>query len=347
MQPQSLLLALAMLVASAVALPGGAPACAVNADVIRKGMGDQTGDRQFKITVDSMTYTPGMPINIKVESDNPSTKTHKGLLLYVEPANNAKQRIGKFVIPQGFKSNVDKCAPKGIAAGTDSIITHNSPADKMLDMPIQWTPDSNMGDIVVRAAVVGTGPTNWQIVTPITLKAAGGSSSAPASGSMYGGSMPSSSYGNGQPMRRCKKWRHKKSGGYGYGAMPATTVMADAAPASAAATTTMDAGYGSGAAMPTSMTMTDSAAPAATSAVSDSSSGYGSNGAAAGAAGASGSATDSAAASAAATSTPAADQASQGQQAAASTNGADAGVSPRALSTGLVVLAATLVTMLF
>ncbi|KNE65729.1 hypothetical protein AMAG_19200 [Allomyces macrogynus ATCC 38327] len=159
MHSKALFVTILALVASlTTALPNGAPACAINVQKITAGMGEPQGDRNFKhvLQASSVEYEPGKPLSLTVISTNGAIKTHKGLLLYVEPASGAKERIGQFKIPTGFKSNVDKCAALQIKAGADSIITHDSPADKPLGTAIEWTaPATDMGDLVIRAVVAG------------------------------------------------------------------------------------------------------------------------------------------------------------------------------------------------
>ncbi|ORZ31766.1 hypothetical protein BCR44DRAFT_101134, partial [Catenaria anguillulae PL171] len=156
MQSKTLLLALLALVASAVARPGGAPACGINEQRIQAGMGEPSGDRSFRLEASATEYTPGQPLTMKVTSTNAATRTYKGILLYVQPAAAANQRVGTFTIPQGHKDNTAPCAGANIQAGPGSVLTQSSSDDKPLGGDIVWTPpaDAN-GDMVVRAVVVG------------------------------------------------------------------------------------------------------------------------------------------------------------------------------------------------
>ncbi|KAI9219779.1 hypothetical protein BC828DRAFT_385228 [Blastocladiella britannica] len=276
MYSKSLLFALLALAASsvnvAVARPNGAPACIINEAKITAGMGAAAGDRNFKLTPSAMTYTPGQPITMKLTSDTAATKTFKGVMIYVQPASDAKKRVGSFKIPDGFHSNVDKCAAIQATGETDSVITHSSSADKQLGMDFTWTaPASAMGELHVMAIVAGTGPKNWQVLPMMKLMPAGGSGEMPASN---GG------YGTGGGQKRCKKWRTKTmmggsempaattpaAGGYGYGGSSPAVTSAPAeggmsAPASSdgAAPATSAAAEG---AAPTSAAPADGAAAA-------------------------------------------------------------------------------------
>ncbi|KAI9168367.1 hypothetical protein H9P43_007739 [Blastocladiella emersonii ATCC 22665] len=256
---KSILLALLALVATAAANPGGAPACAVNEQKITAGMGPPQGDLKFKLEASTTEYEPGKPIMMKVVSENPATKTHKGLLLYVEPANDAKKRVGTFKIPEGFKSNTDKCGALQVAAETDSVITHASPADKPLGAELMWTaPAAGMGDLTVRAVVAGTGGKNWQILQTVTLKQKGGSAAAPGGGYAGGGAA-------GGKRKVCKRWRKKGTGG-GASAAPAPSAPAADQPPMASSTSMAMSSSSSAAASATesaSASTTASAAPAA------------------------------------------------------------------------------------
>ncbi|KAJ3374261.1 hypothetical protein GGF31_007780 [Allomyces arbusculus] len=246
MHSKALFVTIFALVASlASALPNGAPACAINVQKITTGMGEPQGDRNFKLQASSMEYEPGKPLSLMVTSTNGAIKTHKGLLLYVEPASGAKERIGQFKIPTGFKSNVDKCAALQIKAGTDSIITHDSPADKPLGAAIEWTaPATDMGDLVVRAVVAGTGPKNWQVLDPVTLKPKGGMQATTTAMAPPMGTQPPN---GGEMTRKCKKWRKKGTGTtmpaeWPMPTSPAETKPAGELPASTIPPETMPAG---------------------------------------------------------------------------------------------------------
>ncbi|KAI9179164.1 hypothetical protein H9P43_005826 [Blastocladiella emersonii ATCC 22665] len=305
MNPKTVLFALLAVAASTTsALPGGAPACAINEAKITSGMGAPQGDRQFKLSASTTEYEPGKPITMKVVSDNAATKTYKGLLIYVEPAGDAKKRVGSFKIPEGFKSNVDKCGALQVTSDTDAVVTHSSPADKPLGAELVWTAPANaMGELTVRAVVAGAGPKNWQIVQTVTLKpkmggGAGaapappamggggyGSPAPPAHGGGYGTPAPPAAGGNGNggytpPMagkrKVCKKWRKKTGGGNvaptqpagegGYGSGGAVPTAAPA-PAPAPTQPAGEGGYGAGA--PPAATAPAADAPAATQPAAD------------------------------------------------------------------------------
>ncbi|KAJ3363484.1 hypothetical protein GGF32_004185 [Allomyces javanicus] len=253
MHSKALFVTILALVASLVnALPNGAPACAINVQKITAGMGEPQGDRNFKLQASSMEYEPGKPLSLMVTSTNGAIKTHKGLLLYVEPASGAKERIGQFKIPTGFKSNVDKCAALHIKAGTDSIITHDSPADKPLGAAIEWTaPATDMGDLVVRAVVAGAGPKNWQVLDPVTLKPKAGTTTTAMAPPMDTQPPMDTGYGNGNgggmTRKVCKKWRKKGTGTtmpaeWPMPTSPAETKPAEELPASTMPAETMPAG---------------------------------------------------------------------------------------------------------
>lgn len=187
-------LALVTLAASVAARPGGAPACAINAQRIQGGMGAPEGDRSFRLEASATEYIPGQPLNFRVTSTNPAVTTYKGILLYVQPATADNQRVGTFTIPQGHKDNMGLCAGANIQAGPGSVLTHSSSDNKALGANIVWTAPANIdGNLVVRAVIVGTGPKNWQILENLTLTRRGGTGLP--MGSLTGG------------RRKCKRWR--------------------------------------------------------------------------------------------------------------------------------------------
>lgn len=190
----------------AAAKPGGAPACAINAKNIEKGMGPPKGVRDFSVKAEMNSYEAGKKMTFTVNSA--TAKTFKGVLCYVMPKSNAMMRVGKFMIPSGLRTNVQTCAKIQAKADTDSVVTHSSSAAKPLPLKLEWmAPSTMMGDLELMCAMVGTGPSNWQILDPVILT---GTGTAPTGGS---GATGGAGTGGDMGMRKCKLWRKKGLGG--------------------------------------------------------------------------------------------------------------------------------------
>ncbi|KAJ3190148.1 hypothetical protein HDU85_000439 [Gaertneriomyces sp. JEL0708] len=181
----------ALFASSATALPGGAPKCAINPAII-SGAHKAPSDAGFKISASAGSYTPGQPMKITVEGGaNPIA----GLLMYATPGaaddaaaapNVAKQHVGVFNVPQGFRAQTaDICNAAGIQnEGPESTITHAGGADKGNRVEFDWTaPAADVGPITINAAVTSGGPGSpWQVVPIVTLQGAGGAGAGAGTG---------------------------------------------------------------------------------------------------------------------------------------------------------------------
>jgi hypothetical protein len=153
-----------------LARPDGAPACVIRPNNIAK-MGGQDTDLGYRIQPSTTTFTVGTPLEITIKGNAP----YKGLLMYVEGSKNSKLRLGNFEIPNGFKSNADKC-DADLVYNQFSVITHASPALKQANTAFTWVPDLCENGII-RAVIVGDSKEKWQILKPVEIKCASSNNS--------------------------------------------------------------------------------------------------------------------------------------------------------------------------
>ncbi|KAI9137881.1 hypothetical protein BKA69DRAFT_1041354 [Paraphysoderma sedebokerense] len=217
------------LVATALARPNGAPACLLNEQAVTAGMGPPTNlNMKLEVVGNGASYTAGQAMKFRLTGAN----SYKGILLYAESkAAKNVERLGVWGVGNGLRSNDGTCAAKSIKAAPNSIITHDSPADKPTAQDFMWTPDRNVGDIVIRG-VVATGPKSWQVLNEINLSGQG-TYSTPCTKSQTPTPTPPSA-------RKCKKWKKKSAYGttpnYGApGAAPGSPGYNPGAPGSAPA----------------------------------------------------------------------------------------------------------------
>ncbi|KAI9593994.1 hypothetical protein BDF19DRAFT_143228 [Syncephalis fuscata] len=135
-------------------------------------MGGQSQDLGYRLVPESMTFQVGQPLKIQIK--NPAS--YRGLLMYVQGANDEKIRNGNFEIPAGFKSNRPNC-DADLTVGPNGVITHSSADPKPGDAIFTWTPD-RCEDSVVRAVVVGGAKDFWQVLPDVKITCA--STSSPA-----------------------------------------------------------------------------------------------------------------------------------------------------------------------
>jgi hypothetical protein len=96
-----------------------------------------------------------------------NSASYRGILMYVQGANNDKIRNGNFEIPKGFKSNKSNC-DADLTVGENGVITHSSPDPKPGNTIFSWTPD-RCEDSILRAVVVGDARDLWQILPDVKI----------------------------------------------------------------------------------------------------------------------------------------------------------------------------------
>ncbi|KND00023.1 uncharacterized protein SPPG_04369 [Spizellomyces punctatus DAOM BR117] len=178
------LFAALLLSGSALALPTGAPKCAINPAVITAAHQAPSPAAGYKISASAKSYTPGQPLTITIAG---TTTPIAGTLLYATPGtqqdaglapNNGKEHVGVFKVPAGFRAQTaticDAAAIKNDAP--ESTITHANPTPKGNSVTFEWTaPATASGPISFNAAVAGGAPgAPWQVLDVLTLQSAGG-----------------------------------------------------------------------------------------------------------------------------------------------------------------------------
>ncbi|KAJ3261195.1 hypothetical protein HK103_006504 [Boothiomyces macroporosus] len=159
---------IAVLLASAFALPNGSPICSIDETKIsRMGAQENLGYSIVTKATNQNTFTFTIA--------NPKITNFKGVLMYVVSASNPSVHLGKFTISEAkFK----ECTA-GVAAG--STITHANPNPVPLSTTFTWTAntaDLAHNDLVVRAVVAtyahgqASGPANWKHVADAPIKKA-------------------------------------------------------------------------------------------------------------------------------------------------------------------------------
>lgn len=192
------------LAGSAVALPGGAPGCNVMGVAKMTGGENMTQDLGYTIAAPA-TYTAGDMIELTV--NNADGMDINGLLIYAEPMNDPKARVGTFMDFNEDNWQPGKCpdeCPDGICA-----LTHTNPDGKPSPLTLNLQlPETDMGDLVIRAAVAQNAKT-YQILDDVTIASAGGED--------LGAVDPVPGVDPGvcecQPVRRCKKFKNGASPG--------------------------------------------------------------------------------------------------------------------------------------
>ncbi|KAJ3409651.1 hypothetical protein HDV05_004309 [Chytridiales sp. JEL 0842] len=183
-----LLLTLALLSFSpstTLALPNGAPRCAINPQVIQAEHGAPAQNAGFTITASSTTYTPGGP-PIQITYQGPAQI--QGILSYVQANSNPNSHVGQFNLASSglpLRTQTPAICTTGnitneaASAGVTSTFTHSQPLrmSQRGGFTIQWTPPAtNVGPVTLRG-VMTEGSTNsrWMVMPDVALVPAGGS----------------------------------------------------------------------------------------------------------------------------------------------------------------------------
>ncbi|TPX60281.1 hypothetical protein SpCBS45565_g07555 [Spizellomyces sp. 'palustris'] len=177
-------IAAVLLSGSALALPTGAPKCAINPAVISAAHQAPSPAAGYKISASAKSYTPGQPLTITIAG---TTTPIAGTLLYATPGtqqdaslapNNGKEHVGVFKVPTGFRAQTaaicDAATIKNEAP--ESTITHANPTPKGNSVAFEWTPPAAaVGPISFNAAVAAGAPgAPWQVLDVLTLQPSGG-----------------------------------------------------------------------------------------------------------------------------------------------------------------------------
>ncbi|KAL2911728.1 hypothetical protein HK105_208785 [Polyrhizophydium stewartii] len=147
----------AALLGSVLALPSGAPKCAINATVIAAAHGKQP-DASLGYGV-SVKMTGDSVFEVRV-TNSAGRKAFQGILMYVNPADSPKTHLGKFDIDMSmFRfQTADICNAANIKGALEATFTHSSAAKKPIDSTVfKWSPlaaDMAMTDSVVLSVAI-------------------------------------------------------------------------------------------------------------------------------------------------------------------------------------------------
>ncbi|KAJ3079180.1 hypothetical protein HK102_003973 [Quaeritorhiza haematococci] len=170
---------LLILASPALALPNGAPKCALNPQVVANGHETAPNPAMgYGIQV-SGPISPGQRVNFTV-TNNAGRNTFNGILMYVQ-GQNPSIHIGKFVnLNTNFfrpqRPNI--CAAANLRGDLLATITHANPNPKPIADSFQWEmlPEDAAADPgpyqIISAIAIS--PQEWMVVPPVPLQVAGG-----------------------------------------------------------------------------------------------------------------------------------------------------------------------------
>ncbi|KAJ3219093.1 hypothetical protein HDU67_002749 [Dinochytrium kinnereticum] len=182
----AILASIALLPAIVMALPSGAPRCAINPAAIGAAH-KKIEDLKYTIVPSAATYTPGGPPLTFEIKDGPA---FKGILAYVTPGSDqdslletkSTKHVGVFVIgaDSGMRAQTASvCSAAKIEnEGPESTITHSAPfPEGKFPTSLSWKPPAtDVGVVTVNVAIATNSPSTgvMTFVKAIQINSAGG-----------------------------------------------------------------------------------------------------------------------------------------------------------------------------
>ncbi|ORX87638.1 hypothetical protein K493DRAFT_385899 [Basidiobolus meristosporus CBS 931.73] len=144
----------------------GSPVCEIQIEKMKHGMGGDNEDLGFRLNAANLTYEPNVAIPLELVGEE---SFYKGILIYVEPKEKLKSRVGSFAPVEQHLSIHHKCSLLSYPSEPNSILTNSNADQKPIPQKFLWTPKEPYGDVSVNVLVVGRSMKNWQVLPPVTL----------------------------------------------------------------------------------------------------------------------------------------------------------------------------------